>query len=144
MGGWPKDIHYAFFGNVVRGKSALFRLVVRNGFVHFVRKVFGHRKLLPGKFGFFAPLPMTPLRNFFPLHVCTLPFPLEFEAEINESVALMARNGPPEWEGGPSQRVPIPMADSGHLLQGTKGDEGENKLIFLTKCQKSKRLSTAR
>ena len=63
---------------------------------------------------------------------CLLPFPLEFEAEINESVALMARNGSPEWEGGPSQRVPIPMADSGHLLQGTKGDEGKNKLILLS------------
>ena len=56
MGGWPKDIHYAFFGNVVRGKSALFRLVVRNGFAHFVQKVFAHRKLLPGKFWVFAPL----------------------------------------------------------------------------------------
>ena len=54
--GWPKDIHYAFFGNVVRGKSALFRLVVRNGFAHFVRKVFARRKLLPGKFWVFAPL----------------------------------------------------------------------------------------
>ena len=56
--GWPKDIHYAFFGNVVRGKSALFRLVVRNGFAHFVRKVFARRKLLPGKFWVFAPLAM--------------------------------------------------------------------------------------
>ena len=55
-GGWPKDIHYAFFGNVVRGKSALFRLVVRNGFAHFVRKVFARRKLLPGKFWVFVPL----------------------------------------------------------------------------------------
>ena len=55
MGG-GKDIHYAFFGNVVRGKSALFRLVVRNGFAHFVRKVFARRKLLPGKFWVFAPL----------------------------------------------------------------------------------------
>ena len=51
------DIDYAFFGNVVRGKSALFRLVVRNGFAHFVRKVFARRKLLPGKFWVFAPLP---------------------------------------------------------------------------------------
>ena len=50
------DIHYAFFGNVVRGKSALFRLVVRNAFAHFVRKVLARRKLLPGKFGVFAPL----------------------------------------------------------------------------------------
>ena len=56
-GDWPKDIHYAFFGNVVRGKSALFRLVVRNGFAHFVRKVFARRKLLPGKFWVFVPLP---------------------------------------------------------------------------------------
>ena len=52
----PNDIHYAFFGNVVRGKSAPFRLVVRNGFAHFVRKVMGRRKLLPGKFWVFAPL----------------------------------------------------------------------------------------
>ena len=51
-----KDIHYVFFGNVVKGKSALFRLVMRNGFAHFVRKVFARRKLLPGKFGVFAPL----------------------------------------------------------------------------------------
>ena len=51
-----KDIHYAFFGNVVRGKSTLLSLVVRNGFAHFVRKVFAHRKLLPGKFWVFAPL----------------------------------------------------------------------------------------
>ena len=55
-GGWPKDIHYAFFGNVVRGKSALFRLVVKNGFAHFVWKVFARRKLLPSKFWVFAPL----------------------------------------------------------------------------------------
>ena len=47
---WPKDIHNAFFGNVVRGKSAFFRLVVRSGFAHFVRKVFARRKLLPRKF----------------------------------------------------------------------------------------------
>ena len=52
----PKDIHYAFFGNVARGKRALFRLVVRHGFAHFVRKVFARRKLLPGKFWVFAPL----------------------------------------------------------------------------------------
>ena len=51
-----KDIHYAFFGNVVRGKSALFRLVVRNGFAHFVWKVFARRKLLSGKFWVYAPL----------------------------------------------------------------------------------------
>ena len=38
-----KDIHHAFFGNVVRSKSALFRLVVRNGFAHFVRKVFARK-----------------------------------------------------------------------------------------------------
>ena len=55
-GGGPKDIHYAFFGNVVRGKSALFRLVVRNGFAHFVRKVFARGKLLRGKFWVFVPL----------------------------------------------------------------------------------------
>ena len=55
MGG-GKDIHYAFFGNVVRGKSALFRL--RKGFAHFVRKVFARRKLLPGKFWVYAPLGM--------------------------------------------------------------------------------------
>ena len=54
--GVAKDIHYAFFGNVVRGKSALFRLVMRNGFAHFVRKVFAPRKLLPGKFWVFVPL----------------------------------------------------------------------------------------
>ena len=35
---------------------ALFRLVVRNGFAHFVRKVFARRKLLPGKFWVFLPL----------------------------------------------------------------------------------------
>ena len=58
-GGWPKDIHYAFFGNVVRGKSALFRLVVRNGFAHFVRKSFARRKLLTGKFWVFTPLEET-------------------------------------------------------------------------------------
>ena len=52
-GGGGKDIHYAFFGNDVRGKSAFFRLVVRNGFV---RKVFALRKLLPGKFWVFVPL----------------------------------------------------------------------------------------
>ena len=42
----------------MRGKSALFRLVVRNGFAHFVRKVFARRKLLPGKFWVYAPLGM--------------------------------------------------------------------------------------
>ena len=41
----------------VRSKSALFRLVVRKGFAHFVRKVFACRKLLPGKFWVFAALP---------------------------------------------------------------------------------------
>ena len=51
-----KDIHYTFFGNVVRGKSELFRLVVRTGSAHFIRKVFARRKLLPGKFWVFAPL----------------------------------------------------------------------------------------
>ena len=61
---------------------------------------------------------------------CPLPFPLEFEAEINESVALMVRNGSPEWEGGPSQRVP--MADSGHLLQGTKGIKAKMNYVFLS------------
>ena len=55
-GGGCKDIYYAFFGNVVRGEIALFRLVVRNGFAHFVRKVFARRKLLPGKFWVFLPL----------------------------------------------------------------------------------------
>ena len=30
---------------------------MRNGFAHFVRKVFARRKLLPGKFWVFAPLP---------------------------------------------------------------------------------------
>ena len=50
------NIDYAFFGNVVRGKSALFRLVVKNGFTHFVRKVWARRKLLPGKFWGFVPL----------------------------------------------------------------------------------------
>ena len=38
---------------------------------------------------------------------------------------LSGVEGRPQW----SQRVP--MADSGHLLQSTKGDEGERKLIFL-------------
>ena len=55
--GGGKDFHYAFFGNVVRGKSALFWLVVRNGFAHYVRKVFAYRMLLPGKFWVFPPLP---------------------------------------------------------------------------------------
>ena len=50
------DIDYTFFGNVVRGKSALFRLVVRNGVAHFVRKIFARRKLLTGKFWVFPPL----------------------------------------------------------------------------------------
>ena len=54
--GGCKDIYYAFFGNVVRGEIALFRLVVRNGFAHFVRKVWARRKLLPGKFWGFVPL----------------------------------------------------------------------------------------
>ena len=36
---FPDDFEFRFFGNVVRGKSALFRLVVRNGYAHFVRKV---------------------------------------------------------------------------------------------------------
>ena len=58
--GWPKHIHYVFFGNVVRGKSAFFRFVVRNGFAHFVRKGFARRKLLPGKFWVFAPLVNVP------------------------------------------------------------------------------------
>ena len=40
----------------MRGKSALFRLVVRNSFAHFVWKVFARRKLLPGKFWVFVPL----------------------------------------------------------------------------------------
>ena len=40
----------------MRGKSALFRLVVRYGFAHFIRKVIARRKLLPGKFWVFAPL----------------------------------------------------------------------------------------
>ena len=51
-----KDIHYAFFGKVVRGKSALFRLYERNGFAHFVQKMFARRKLLPGKIWVFASL----------------------------------------------------------------------------------------
>ena len=50
------DNDYAFVGNVVRGKSALFRLVVRNSFAHFVLKVFVCRELLPGKFWVYAPL----------------------------------------------------------------------------------------
>ena len=52
-----KDIHYAFFG-----KSAHFRLVVRNGFAHFVRKVFARGKMLPGKFWVFAPLPFSTVK----------------------------------------------------------------------------------
>ena len=32
---------------------------MKNGFAHFVRKVFARRKLLPGKFWVFAPLPLT-------------------------------------------------------------------------------------
>ena len=59
-GGGGKDIHYAFFG-----KSALLRLVVRNGFAHFVWKVFGRGKLLTGKFWVFAPLAkLSLLENF--------------------------------------------------------------------------------
>ena len=54
--GGCKVIHYAFFDNVVRGKSALFRLVARNGLAHFARKVFVNRQLLSGKFWVFAPL----------------------------------------------------------------------------------------
>ena len=61
-GGGAKDIHYAFFGNVVRGKSAFFKLVVRNGFAHFVWKVFARKKLKSGKFSVVAPLP-TPSPN---------------------------------------------------------------------------------
>ena len=49
--GGNKDIYYVFFG-----KSVLFRLVVRYGFAHFVRKVIARRKLLSGKFWVFAPL----------------------------------------------------------------------------------------
>ena len=52
----PKDIHYTFFGNVVRGKSELFRLVMRTSSAHFIQKVFARRKLLPAKFWDFAPL----------------------------------------------------------------------------------------
>ena len=52
--GGGKDIHYAFFANVVRGKNTVFRLVVRNGVAHFARKVFVRRKLPPGKFWVFA------------------------------------------------------------------------------------------
>ena len=40
----------------MRGKSALFWLVLKSDFTHFVRKVFARRKLLPGKFWVFAPL----------------------------------------------------------------------------------------
>ena len=64
-GGWGKDIHYALIGNVTRGKSALLRLVVRNGFADFVGKVFARRKLLPGKFWVFVPLLQT-LRSHQP------------------------------------------------------------------------------
>ena len=52
----------------MRGKSALFRFVVRNGFGHFVRKVFAGRKLLPGKFWVFLPL----VEDRVPLVVGTL------------------------------------------------------------------------
>ena len=55
-GGGPKDVHYAFFRNVYRGKNAFKRRVLRNGFAHFVWKVFARRKLLSGKFWVFAPL----------------------------------------------------------------------------------------
>ena len=58
-GGWKrgsKDIHYAFFGNFVRGNSGLFTLFARNDFAHFIRKVFARKKLLPGKFWVFVPL----------------------------------------------------------------------------------------
>ena len=41
--------------------------VVRNGFAHFVRKVFAHRKLLPGKFWDFAPLPNSTLPPLTPI-----------------------------------------------------------------------------
>ena len=61
--GVAKDIHYAFFGNVVKGKSALFSLVMRNGFAHFVWRVFARRKLPPGKFWALAPLPQSKKRD---------------------------------------------------------------------------------
>ena len=64
-GSWGKDIHHPLFGNVAKGKSALLRLVVRNGFAHFVWKVFGRGKLLTGKFWVFAPLAkLSLLENF--------------------------------------------------------------------------------
>ena len=51
-GGGGKDIHFRFFGHVVRGKNEN----VRTRSAHFIRKVFARRKLLPGKFWGFAPL----------------------------------------------------------------------------------------
>ena len=59
-----KDIYYAFFGNVVRGKSAFFRLVVRNNLAYFIRKVFARRKLLPGNFWVFTWLAVAKLSAF--------------------------------------------------------------------------------
>ena len=72
-----KDIHDAFFGNVVRGKNAFFRLVVRNGFAHFVRKVFARRKLLPGNFGVFAPL----------LSFCKRTFKIDIAMLLNDTLS---------------------------------------------------------
>ena len=55
-----KNIEYAFFGNVVRGKYVLSWFVASNSFAHFVRKLFSQKKLLSGKFWIFAPLPLAP------------------------------------------------------------------------------------
>ena len=89
-------IHYAFFGNVVRGKSTLFRLVVRNGFAHFVWKVFARRKLLPGKFGVFAPL--VPSTITPPSHLCsTLPRTSSF---VFDNPRWQPHNAPPEIQSG--------------------------------------------
>ena len=87
MGGGPRTFNthsLAFF--VVRGKSALSWLVVRNGFAHFIRKVFARRKLLPGKFGVFAPLQ---LRTYsFGLSQSVVTVKVRFQ-DLEESHALL-------------------------------------------------------
>ena len=47
-----KDIHYDFFGNVVRGEIALFRLVVRNGSRTSSGKFLRVESCYPENFGF--------------------------------------------------------------------------------------------
>ena len=59
--------------------------------------------------------------NLSPPLVCPLPFPPEFEVEINESVALIARNGSPLWEGGPFPESP--ESPNGRQWSLVAGDE---------------------